>query len=224
MSAGSLALRCVLLIPLGIFLNATRVQAESRFLAPGTGAALESGATVRVAWSLPEARDREPDELELVLSLDGGRSFPVRMTRNLPPGTSSVAWSVPALPTAHAQLALRTGEDGDEQIELVGGEFSIEIASGAPLEPTTQVAGEWRTRDALDDDSRHPLSLPASLAAAPGSIGRFPQIPATLTPKPPQASVAGPLHHGRIEAATSSPARPVGPTLPRTPCAAPMRA
>ena len=223
-AAGPRALHFALLLPLGVLLDATLVQAEARFLAPGARAALESGASVRVAWSLAETRDREPDEMELVLSLDGGRTFPVRVTRNLSPGTRSFAWRVPTLPTAHAQLALRTGEDGDEEIELVGDEFSIEIGPGAPLEPTTRVAGEWRTRDALDDDSEHPLSLPASLAGAPGSIGRIPQIPAVLTPKPPQAAVAGPRHHGRVEAATSPPARPIGPTLPRTPSAAPIRA
>ncbi len=224
MSAGPRALRFALLLPLWILLDATPVQAEGRFLAPGAGAALESGATARVAWSLPETGDREPDEMELVLSLDGGRTFPIRVTRNLPPQTRSFAWRVPTLPTAHAQLALRTGEDGTEEIELVGDEFLIEIGPGAQLEPTTQVAGEWRTRDALDDDCGHPLSPPASLAGAPGTIDRIPQIPAALTPKPPLVAVAVPRHDGRVEAATSPPARPIGPTLQRTPSAAPMRA
>jgi hypothetical protein len=224
MSAGPRTPRFALLFPLGILLGATVIQAESRFLAPGAGAGLESGETVRLAWSLPETRFRKPDEMELVLSLDGGRTFSVRVTRDLPPETRSFAWRVPALPTAHAQLALRTGEHGNEEIELVGDEFSIEIGPGDPIEPTTQVGGEWRTGDALGDGSGHPLSLPASLAGAEGTIGRIPQIPAALMPKPPQAAVAGSRHHGRVEAATSPPARPIGPTLPRTPSAAPMRA
>jgi hypothetical protein len=224
MSARSRASHFARLLPLGVLLGAAVVQAEGRFLAPGAGATLESGATVRVAWNLAETRDLQPDEMELVLSLDGGRVFPIRVTRDLAPETRSFAWRVPALPTAHAQLALRTGEGGNEEIELIGDEFSIEIEPGAPLEPTTQVAGEWRTRDALDDRSEYPLSGPATLAGVPGTIGRIPQIPAVLTPKPSLAAHAGPRHHGRVELATSPPARPIGPTLPRTPSAAPMRA
>jgi len=47
------------------------------------------------------------EERELVLSLDGGRSFPIRLTGEIGPGDGVVSWRVPALPAEHVVLALR---------------------------------------------------------------------------------------------------------------------
>ena len=87
--------------------------------------------------------------MELVLSLDGGETFPLRLTGELQRGTRRVAWRVPALPTERAALALRTGdEDGDERIVLVSGTFAIVGDPSAAPEDIRYAEGEWRTREA----------------------------------------------------------------------------
>jgi hypothetical protein len=221
--AGRRSLRFALLLPLWIFLDATLVQAEGRFLAPGAGATLESGATVRVAWSVAQTRDREPDEMELMLSLDGGRTFLIRVTRDLPPETLVFAWRVPALPTAHAQLALRTGEGGAEEIALVSGEFAIVAGAATPLEPTAKIAGEWRTRDALDGVAgQRPLDPPA-LADDSGTVSSLPRLSPALAPKPPLAVNRGGNDSCCLEASIRPAAPAILPPLSRIPVSAPMR-
>jgi hypothetical protein len=123
-----------------------------RFLSPVDGARLDPGATVRVVWERP-LRASSAREVELVLSLDGGRTFPVRLTRDLSPDTNAVLWRVPALPTRAARVALRVGEDeepADETIELVGGVFEIAEETALAPEAIHRVGGEWRTEAALD--------------------------------------------------------------------------
>jgi hypothetical protein len=91
------------------------------------------------------------DEGELVLSLDGGRTFSVRVSAEIEPGETRVEWRVPDLVAAHARLALRFGREGDaetERIELVSAEFAI-VADAAPDERLFRVGSEWRTREAL---------------------------------------------------------------------------
>jgi hypothetical protein len=123
------------------------------FASPSAFGELEAGQTVRVSWSSPAAVAFE--ELELVLSLDGGDTFPVRVTRDLRPDTRSVLLMVPALPSPHARLALRAGDredPADEEILLVSDDFSICVSRDRPLETTVRARGEWRTRDALAGD------------------------------------------------------------------------
>jgi hypothetical protein len=81
---------------------------------PANGAAaLVPGQTVEVRWSgLPAG----VEEMELLLSLDGGRHFPVRITPDLDADHGSYAWQVPHLPSGAARLALRIRLDGREVI------------------------------------------------------------------------------------------------------------
>jgi hypothetical protein len=112
----------------------------------------QAGSTVGVSWGL-EDEGPEFDEMELVLSLDGGRTFPVRVTGRIDPGVRAVLWTVPSLPTLHARLALRVGEDEPAEEERLAGlsaEFAIAASPGIPLEQTFRVAGEERTREALE--------------------------------------------------------------------------
>jgi len=116
-----------------------------------------------VAGSLETAR-LEPalsgaEERELVLSLDGGRSFPVRLTAEIDPADRETTWRVPALPTAHAVLALREGGEGlEERIVATSAEFAIVPDPAAPVEILRFERGEWWTREA---DEKGP-DLPAS--------------------------------------------------------------
>lgn len=162
--------------------------AAGRFAAPGAGAPLEAGATVRVAWDLPgeQGRGREFDEMELVLSLDGGRTFPVRVTRDLDPSARSLFFRVPALPAAHVRLALRVGESeepGNETILLVSEEFTIEAGPGVPLEATFVERGEWRLREALDGKEAGRIPAPPSLGGAAPALTSARELPDAAAPR-----------------------------------------
>lgn len=142
---------------LAVFLFATAARgATAGFLRPAGGQTLQAGQTVPVAWALSTDLADE-SEMELLLSLDGGRTFRLWVTREVRPDTSVLLWRVPAFPTVHARLALRagTGDPGAERVRLVSGEFTIEAHGREPAEELFQVGAEWRTRDAL--------ALPASV-------------------------------------------------------------
>jgi hypothetical protein len=151
--------------------------APGAFRSPEPGARLMVGATARVLWDAPP-RAAGDAEAELVLSLDGGRTFPIRLTRDFAPDESAVLWRVPSLPTRAARIALRVGDDGgpeEERILIVSAEFEIASDDGAPsaLEPLFPVRGEWRTEEARDPESSLPSpnlsgESPDGLRALPG--------------------------------------------------------
>ena len=121
-------------------------------ISPGSGEALAPGAVVEVRWaSLCDAmarpgEKREIDEAEVVLSLDGGRTFPIRVTPELRPCATRFLWTVPALPTVHARLALRAGSeerDATETLEILSGEFRILADPDGRVEKLRRHVNEW---------------------------------------------------------------------------------
>jgi hypothetical protein len=121
------------------------------FLVPAGRESLSAGSTVAVRWESP-CEGGPFDEVELVLSLDGGLTFPVRVTAEMPPCASGFRWRVPALATTRGRLGLRVGEQGSpgpERIEVMSEPF--EIVAGPELEPEELFRGasEWWTRQAL---------------------------------------------------------------------------
>ena len=122
------------------------------------GEALRAGETT----TLRLGADQGVEEMEILLSLDGGRSFSLRVTREMPPGTREVTWRVPNLPTTRARLALRArdAEEG-EVIRSISDEFTILPGEAEPLEVLRAFRGEWRAGDALDEiPSSAPLDAP----------------------------------------------------------------
>lgn len=122
--------------------------AEDRFQVPARGEVIASGGSVDVRWTGPS----DAFEQELVLSLDGGLTFPVRISAEMSPRRTAFRWTVPNLPTSHARLALRTGSgEGSEEetLELISEEFAIaSVDADAPVE-LTRGTNEWWTRQAL---------------------------------------------------------------------------
>lgn len=61
-------------------------------------------------------------EMEILLSLDDGRTFPVRVTREIEAGEREMRWKVPAMATASARLRVRFGdhEGGRRESEAWG--------------------------------------------------------------------------------------------------------
>jgi hypothetical protein len=169
-------------------------------MAPLDAARLEPGSIQPITWSL--GADAEAfDEMELVLSLDGGRTFPLRVTRRIAPDASVWLWEVPALPTEHARLGLRVGSDqppAAERIALVSGEFSIAAAPSLPLEEIFSVAGEARTHAAMDASALPPLpdaALRTGLDAGPAAEPVYEPTPKRVH------GIAGPLERSAGETA-----------------------
>ena len=70
----------------------------SRFSRPAGGERFQAGDSIEVSWTLDRPALRSFEEMELVLSLDGGRTFPVRVTGELSPRAGGLIWRVPSLP------------------------------------------------------------------------------------------------------------------------------
>lgn len=92
------------------------------FAQPGPGATLHGGDLVEIRWSSipPEA-----DEVELLLSLDGGRHFSLRLTEELDAHSRFFLWRVPNLVVDGAALALRMGIRGREVESAAGPLFDL---------------------------------------------------------------------------------------------------
>ncbi len=138
---------------LALVLANERAHAEQGFSSPERGEALLPGSVIETAWALDcRAVVPEADEAEVVLSIDGGRTFPVRVSSELSVCASRFRWQVPALPTRRARLALRTGSGGGERTEtlrVVSAEFTILPDPDGRREELYARGSEWWTRPAL---------------------------------------------------------------------------
>ena len=195
------------LVP-SLLLAAASVGAETRPLSlDPVAASLAPGSLQETAWDAG-ASDLSFEEAELVLSLDGGRTFPIRLSAEIEPGETRAEWRVPSLPTAHARLALRVGREGvsdAERIVRMSAEFTILVDPSLPPEPIFRFAGEWRTREALAPPSpRAPLTAyaPPAVRSALGDADE-----SADAPRPD--SLAAPLLES-VEAASAPADAPVG--------------
>lgn len=111
-----------------------------RVLSPGTGEALVAGQVVEVVWS-PFPDDVE--ELEILLSIDGGRYFPLRLTPQMDPRSGSFLWVVPRVAAQAARLRIRFGRDGEEIEGEPGAPFSIFLPPALRPAPFLRRDGEW---------------------------------------------------------------------------------
>jgi hypothetical protein len=129
--------------------SSAQAVASARLTAgPRPGEALRAGTATILRFDV----DEEIEEMEVLLSLDGGRTFPLRVTREMSEGTHQLNWRVPNLPTTSARLALRVGtEDEGEVIRDVSPEFTILAAGTEPLEDVRPFRGEWRAGEALTE-------------------------------------------------------------------------
>jgi len=84
----------------------------ARLLSPTAGQVLYPGQQVRVQWKdrLPDMKNLHGCEMEIWLSLDGGRTFPTIITPPALPYTSKYFdWTVPNTPSNAAVLDIRFG-------------------------------------------------------------------------------------------------------------------
>jgi hypothetical protein len=119
-----------LFIPLA--LSAIPALAFGMPLAPAAleaPAAVSVGQTLEIRWSgVPSTAE----EIELVLSLDGGRSFHLRVSDRLEGRVETWRWRVPDLPTRSARLMLRMGDRAGEHIVALSPTFEILRGGSVP--------------------------------------------------------------------------------------------
>jgi hypothetical protein len=107
--------------------------------APERGQPLEAGTVVEVSWSgLPD----DAEEVELLLSLDGGRRVEVRLTEQLSPAGRSYSWRVPNISARRASLVLRMGIEGHEIESAPSAPFEILPDASRPVQSV-----EWRDQE-----------------------------------------------------------------------------
>jgi hypothetical protein len=117
-------------IPLLLVLVALPAFADgemARLVAPAAGAELEAGSVASITWeglALPE----HADEWEAFLSLDGGRTWPLRITPHLDISIRFFEFRVPDFPSHDARVLLRFGDERRE-MEMVAPQ-SFAIAQG----------------------------------------------------------------------------------------------
>jgi hypothetical protein len=103
----------VLLAALALAAGARPALAYARLVAPAAGAELEAGSLATIGWeglALPP----NTEEWEAFLSVDGGRTWPLRVTPHLDIGIRRFEFRVPDLPTREARLMLRFGDERRE--------------------------------------------------------------------------------------------------------------
>lgn len=102
-----------------------------RLVAPQAGATLAAGSTAELEWA-PEAGFagvRNVEEWEAFLSLDGGATYPLRITPHLDQDLRRVRFQVPPIPTPDARVLLRFGDERHETAVELPGRFAI---AGSP--------------------------------------------------------------------------------------------
>lgn len=114
-------------LPAAAFEEVSGAPPAIRLLAPETGTALVAGGTAELAWEpLPSfATLDEVEEWEAFLSLDGGRTYPFRLTPHLDQDVRRFRWRVPPVPTDDARLLFRFGDERRETAVLVAQRFVI---------------------------------------------------------------------------------------------------
>jgi hypothetical protein len=114
---------------------AARAMAGSppvELVVPRAGATLLGGSQADLEWAPlePFARLAGVEEWEAFLSLDGGVTYPVRVTPHLDRDLHHVRWQVPAVPTSDARLLLRLGDERQEIFLELPQRFTIAAAPG----------------------------------------------------------------------------------------------
>src|SRR3954466_15964762 len=122
-----LAVLAALVLALPALAFAGETDAPVRLVAPQAGATLAAGSTAEIEWApvagfagLPKS-----EEWEAFLSLDGGATYPVRITPHLDQDLRRVRFRVPDLPAADARILLRLGDERRETVIALPGRFSI---------------------------------------------------------------------------------------------------
>lgn len=124
----------------------------ARLVSPAAGEVWTAGSPVAVEWEpgpglgmLPHA-----DEWEAFLSVDGGRTYPLRITPHLDRSVRRFVLEVPRLPTGEARLLLRFGDERREVESEMPAVFAIvdgPVSSSLPPRLSLRRGEPARERD-----------------------------------------------------------------------------
>ena len=115
-----------------------------RVTSPLQGMDLRAGSLAALEWEpLAAFGALDVEEWEAFLSVDGGATYPLRITPHLDSDLQRILWQVPATPTRDARLLLRFGDEHEETEYEVPLRFAISgrasmgavIARSTPGEP-----------------------------------------------------------------------------------------
>ena len=179
-----------------------------RLVAPVAGRELTAGSLVAVEWE-GQPPLAEAEEWEAFLSLDGGRTHPLRITPHLDLSVRRFTFRVPPFPTRNARFLLRFGDERHHEVEvetpyrftIVAGPGFVSPASRISL--STSLSRGERARPEEDgvvvwvegarDGSglREVVAAEVDLAFRSVETGRLPWMP-LLVPGPERAALAAP--------------------------------
>ena len=101
---------------------------------------VRTGETAEIRWTLPGP---DVDELEILMSLDGGRRFPLRVSPEIEAATCRFLWHVPRGLSGQARLRVRYNLRGRETLGEPTAVFTIlAVAPGESPSPLVH-EGEW---------------------------------------------------------------------------------
>ncbi|HEV2851857.1 MAG TPA: hypothetical protein VHC97_03545 [Thermoanaerobaculia bacterium] len=108
------------------------LPAPVELVSPRPGATLLAGSEADLEWAPlePFVQLAGIEEWEAFLSFDGGETYPVRITPHLDRDLRRVRWQVPGVPTDHARILLRLGDERRETYLELPQRFSIAAAPG----------------------------------------------------------------------------------------------
>lgn len=112
---------------------------------------VHAGDLVEIRW---DALPPDVDEMELILSVDGGRHYPIRISAELSGRENSFLWRVPNLGVREARLRLRAHHQWREVESRPGNEFSILSDPTRPAElDLVHEGGWWEGVEPIDVDA-----------------------------------------------------------------------
>jgi hypothetical protein len=192
-----------------------------RLVAPVAGATLAAGSMAELAWGPGVGFSRLPDaeEWEAFLSVDGGATYPVRITPHLDQDLRRIRFQVPPFATSDARILLRFGDERRETAVELTERFAIAappaelpaflfahraLALGEPARPGHAGVVAWVEGSRRGGGLRQVVAaMPSGLRARLGlPESRAEAAVLSSAPTPPQPS--GPVPGG---GAASSPSR-----------------
>lgn len=175
-----------------------------RLVSPVAGRELAAGSLAVVEWE-GQPPIEEAEEWEAFLSLDGGRTHPLRITPHLDLSIHRFTFRVPAFPTREARFLLRFGDERHEEVEVeTPYRFTIVASPGGVL-PASRISLSRGEKARPGDDGvvfwvegardgsglREVVAEEVSLAFESVETGHLPWIP-LLVPGPQRVAFAAP--------------------------------
>lgn len=108
-----ITLLSLLLLAAAATVSAAQEKLAVRLLAPAVHAEADPGSTLLLAWE-NDGTLKDVEEWEAFLSVDGGRTYPIRITPHLDASIHAFPWNVPLLPGADLSILLRLGNERTE--------------------------------------------------------------------------------------------------------------